>query len=228
MSNPNRYVPFTNYNSSGFVHSTTTGLDHSCKDPISSGCTAPPQGSSVTQRWPRSQVHAPTPTVAVSAAARSGMIPCVRADNPPTCPTAENLRGRADLCAVPCRKAGEPEVRTEIQSFEHRAFQSRSLSNAATGPNAFYLHPEVGLVHRSNGMKDEAKLCKGAVDQTARAETGEVHGDVLGGTSSLVHEVAAADRSVRGAAIEHWQGSSGTGRFGQRAMYEALRTSTLY
>lgn len=75
MSNPNRFVPYTNFNAGGFVHSTTTGWDNSWKDPISTGCTAPPNGSSVTQGWPKSQLHPPTPTVAVSAAARSGALP---------------------------------------------------------------------------------------------------------------------------------------------------------
>lgn len=111
-----------------------------------------------------------------------------------------------------------------MQSFEHKGFQSRSLSKAATGPNSFYMHPQVGLAHRSTGLKDEASLCKYA----AREQTREVDGDVLGGTGQLVQEIAAADGSVRGASIDHWQGTSGGGRFGQRAMYEALRTSTLY
>ena len=125
------------------------------------------------------------------------------------------------------RGAGEPEVRTNVQAFEHRGFQSRTLSDSATGPNAFYLHPEVGLAHRSTGLKNETGLCQ--MGATARAgETGAVSGDVLGSTGAIVQELAAADGSVRGASIDHWQGSSGTGRFGQRAAYEALRTSTLY
>ena len=144
--------------------------------------------------------------------------PCVRAILSPS--------------AVVCRNTGEPEVSTNVQSFEHRAFQSRSLSSTATGPNAFYLHPEVGLVHRSTGLKDEARLCKDAMFQSARAaETMGVPRDVLGGTGSLVQEMAAADRSSRGASLHHWQGaSSATGptRFGERAMYEALHSSTLY
>ena len=107
--------------------------------------------------------------------------PCVRAILSPS--------------AVVCRNTGEPEVSTNVQSFEHRAFQSRSLSSTATGPNAFYLHPEVGLVHRSTGLKDEARLCKDAMFQSARAaETMGVPRDVLGGTGSLVQEMAAADR----------------------------------
>ena len=122
------------------------------------------------------------------------------------------------------RSMGEPEVRTNVQSFERRGFQSRSLANAATGPNAFYLHPEVGVAHRSTGMKNEAQLC-----QSARADAvGAVNGDVLGGTGSLVQEITTVDRSSRGLSIQHWQGISGGGRFGERAMYEALRTSTLY
>ena len=56
MSNPNRFIPYTNCNANGFVHSATTG----CKP-----------------RWPKSQLHPLTPAAAVSAAARSGALPCV-------------------------------------------------------------------------------------------------------------------------------------------------------
>jgi hypothetical protein len=143
----------------------------------------------------------------------------------PATPPPTNTTRDTDHLSVPvCRGVGEPEVRTNVQSFERRGFQSRSLANAATGPSAFYMHPEVGLAHRSTGLKNESRLC-----QSARADAmGEVNGDVLGGTGSLVQEMAATDRSSRGASIEHWQGASAGGRFGERAMYEALRTSTLY
>ena len=78
MANPNRFVPYTNFNAGGFVHATATGWEHQWKDPISTGCTAPPAGASVSgQRWPKTQLHPATPTVTVSAAARSGARPCV-------------------------------------------------------------------------------------------------------------------------------------------------------
>ena len=48
---------------------------------------------------------------------------------------------------------------------------------------------------------------------------------VLGG---IVGEIAGADRSVRGASIDHWQGASPRGRFGQRAQFEAQHTSTFF
>ena len=96
MANQNRFIPYCNQNEAGFVHATTVGWDDSWKDAISSGCTAAPPGSSVTQQWPMSQIHAPTPTRANAACGRRAHRPAPRV----------------------------PEVGTGVQTREHRAVQS--------------------------------------------------------------------------------------------------------
>ena len=91
-----------------------------------------------------------------------------------------------------------------MQSFERRGFQSRTLSDSATGPrltmptgtpvaccarafaerlrvrtgsDAFYLHPQVGLTHRSNGSMTETGLCRMGATMSMTG-TGSISGDV--------------------------------------------------
>ena len=197
MANQNRFIPYCNQNEAGFVHATTVGWDDSWKDAISSGCTAAPPGSSVTQQWPMSQIHAPTPTRANAACGRRAHRPAPRV----------------------------PEVGTGVQTREHRAVQSSTLSSTQNGgAGDYYLHPLVGLAHRTSGLKSETGLCR--LGSTAGSLGGTTLGPEAGEpgrAGALVQQLAATDRS---GSLGHWaQQQESGGRFGQTASYNALRSS---
>lgn len=71
----------------------------------------------------------------------------------------------------------------------------------------------------------ETGLCRMHQSMSMTGTGNTVSGDVLG---YKVAEIAGADRSVRGASIDHWQGASAGGRFGERAAYDALHSSTFF